>query len=79
MDIGNRLRVAREQRGLTLRQIADATKISMTALKAIERDDFSRLPGGIYKRAYVWMFAREVGLNADELARECRAHFEGDA
>jgi DNA-binding XRE family transcriptional regulator len=35
-DIGSRLRQARERRGLTLRDIATTTKISMTALAAIE-------------------------------------------
>ena len=75
-DIGSRLQQAREQRGLTLRDIATTTKISMTALTAIERNDFARLPGGLFARAYVRAFAAEVGLNADEFAREYRATFE---
>lgn len=75
-DIGSRLRQAREKRGLTLRDIATTTKISMTALAAIEHNDFARLPAGVFRRAYVRAFAAEVGLNADELAREYRARFE---
>jgi cytoskeletal protein RodZ len=75
-DIGSRLRQAREQRGLTLRDIATTTKISMTALNAIEHNDFSRLPGGVFRRAYLRAFAAEVGLNGDELAREYRARYE---
>ena len=69
-DIGSRLRQAREQRGLTLRDIATTTKISMTALAAIEHNDFACLPSGVFRRAFVRAFATEVGLNADELARE---------
>ena len=75
-DIGSRLRQAREQRGLTLRDIANTTKISTAALTAIEHNDFARLPGGVFRRAYVRAFAAEVGLNADDLAREYRARFE---
>jgi cytoskeletal protein RodZ len=75
-DIGSRLRQAREHRGLTLRDIAATTKISMTALVAIERNDFDRLPSGVFRSGYVKAFAAEVGLNADELAREYRASFE---
>ena len=75
-DIGSRLRQARETRGLTLRDIATTTKISMTALVAIEDNDFARLPGGVFSRAYVRAFAAEVGLDADELTREYRARFE---
>ena len=75
-DIGSRLRQARETRGLTLRDIAATTKISMTALVAMERNDFARLPGGVFRKAYVRAFASEVGLNADELAREYHARFE---
>jgi cytoskeletal protein RodZ len=77
-DIGSRLRQAREVRGLTLRDIATTTKISMSALTAMERNEFARLPGGVFRRAYVKAFAREVGLNADELAGEYRAAFEAE-
>ena len=50
---GQKLREARERRGLTLRQIADATKISMITLEALERNDVARLPGGLFSRAFV--------------------------
>lgn len=47
-DIGSRLRQAREKRGLTLRDIATTTEISMTALAAIEHNDFARLHSGVF-------------------------------
>ena len=75
-DIGSRLRQAREARGLTLGDIAAATKISMTALVAMEHNEFARLPGGVFRKAYVKAFAAEVGLNADELARQYFTTFE---
>jgi cytoskeletal protein RodZ len=68
--------MARESRGLTLHDIANSTKISLTALSAIERNDYARLPGGLFRKAYVRTFAAEVGLNAEELARAYQETFE---
>jgi len=67
---GARLKAAREQRGVSLRQIAGATRISMTALEALERDDFSRLPGGIFSRAFIRAYAVEVGLDPEATVAE---------
>lgn len=77
-DIGDRLRHARVARGLSLSDIADRTKISPPSLMAMERSDFGRLPGGVFRRAYVRAFAEEVGLDADTLVREYRARYEPD-
>ena len=65
-EFGALLKTAREDRGMTLRQIATSTKISMVALEALEREDFSRLPGGIFSRAFVRAYALEVGLDPDQ-------------
>lgn len=69
-NIGSRLRVAREQAGLTLRQIADATKLSVRQLDALECERLTLLPGGIYRRAIVRAYSREVGLNPEVMLRE---------
>ena len=45
-NVGSRLRAAREAKQLSLRQIADTTKISVSALEALEENDVARLPGG---------------------------------
>jgi len=66
VDFGARLRAARERRGLSLRVIADATKISVRALEAVERNDISQLPGGIFSRAFVRAYAVEVGLDPEQ-------------
>ena len=47
--IGERLRLAREGRGIPLREISDQTRISMHYLEAIETNDYKRLPGGILR------------------------------
>ena len=75
-DIGDRLREARLAKGLSLGDIASRTKISPTALTALERNDFGRLPGGVFRRAYVRAFAVEVGLDAEALVRDYRARYE---
>ena len=65
-DFGGTLKSARERKGIQLRQIANATKISMGALESLEKNDFSRLPGGIFSRSFVRAYAQEVGLDPDE-------------
>lgn len=75
-DFGGNLRVAREQRGLSLSELAVRTKIPLAALEALERNDVSKLPGGIFSRAFVRAYAHEVGLDADATVSEFLARFE---
>ena len=77
-DFGGKLRLARERRGISLRQIAASTKISVGALEALERNDISKLPGGIFSRAFVRSYAVEVGLDPDETVREFLDRFQGE-
>jgi cytoskeleton protein RodZ len=77
-DFGGKLRQARERRGISLRQIAANTKISTAALEALERNDISRLPGGIFSRAFVRSYAIEVGLNPDETLKEFLERFDAE-
>jgi cytoskeletal protein RodZ len=72
---GSRLREARERRGISVRQIANATKIAASVLEALERNDISRLPGGIFGRAFVRAYAIEVGLDPEDTIREFIAQF----
>jgi transcriptional regulator with XRE-family HTH domain len=75
-DIGGRLRRARDQRGLSLRDTANATKLSIAVIQAIEGNDFARLPGGMFRKAYVRTLAGVVGLDPDEMAADYCARFE---
>ncbi len=77
-DFGGKLRLARERRGISLRQIAANTKISVGALEALERNDISKLPGGIFSRAFVRSYAVEVGLDPDDTVREFLSRFQGE-
>jgi cytoskeleton protein RodZ len=78
-DVGRTLREARERRGVSLRQIANATKIAIGALEALERNDISRLPGGIFSRAFVRSYAIEVGLDPDATMQDFIAQFPHDS
>ena len=65
VDFGTFLRQAREHRGVSLQDLAASTKISARVLESLERNDPSKLPGGIFSRAFVRAYAREVGLDPD--------------
>ena len=54
------LATIRRNRGISLQQIADSTKISVRSLEAIERGDFCKLPGGIYNTSYIKQYARAI-------------------
>jgi cytoskeleton protein RodZ len=77
--VGARLREAREKRGVTLRQIAGRTRISVMSLEALERSDLSRLPGGIFTRAFIRAYAQEVGLDPDRTIQEFIAELPPEA
>jgi cytoskeleton protein RodZ len=68
--VGARLRAAREKRGVSLRQIANSTRISVMSLEALERSDLSRLPGGIFTRSFIRAYAQEVGLDPDRTIQD---------
>ena len=74
-DFGLRMRHVREQRGVSLRQIAQTTKLSVSALEALERNDISRLPGGIFSRAFVRSYAAEIGADPEETVRDFLSQF----
>ena len=69
-SFGARLRRQREQQNVPLATIAEQTKIKASLLEALERDDVSRWPSGIFRRAYVRAYAHAIGLSPDEVVRE---------
>ena len=64
-DLGAWLRRERERAGVTLETIATRTKVARTLLEALERNDVSRWPNGIFRRAFVRGYANQVGLDPD--------------
>lgn len=72
---GPRLRQERERRQISLQSIAVNTKISQSLLAGLERDDVSKWPSGIFRRAFVRSYARAIGLDADEIVKEFGERF----
>jgi cytoskeletal protein RodZ len=68
-DLGALLRKAREQKGYSLDDVQEATKIRKRYLEAIETGDYKVLPGSFYVRAFVKTYAETVGLDAEEVLR----------
>ena len=65
-NIGEQLRLAREERGIPLREVSNETRISIRYLEAIESNDYKHLPGGIFNRSFVKAYARSVGFDEKE-------------
>jgi cytoskeletal protein RodZ len=65
-SIGEKLRLAREARGIALREISEQTRISMRYLEGIEADDYKRLPGGIFNRSFIRAYAKFIGYDEHE-------------
>jgi cytoskeleton protein RodZ len=64
---GDWLRRQREMREISLRDIADRTKISLRYLQAMEDDRFDLLPAPIFAKGFLREYARYVGLSPDEV------------
>src|SRR6267142_6318229 len=79
IDFGTKMKRAREARGVSLREIATATKLSVSALEALERNDIARLPGGIFTRGFVRSYAAEIGLDPEQTVREFLTQFPHDS
>ena len=67
MDFGGMLRAARERQGLTIKQLAETTKISPSVLIALEANELDRVPGGLFVRGFVRSYAAEVGLDPEHI------------
>jgi cytoskeletal protein RodZ len=74
-DFGSRLRDARERKGISIRQVSNNTKIAVAVLEGLERNDISKLPTGIFGRAFVRSFAAEVGLDPEASIQEFTEQF----
>lgn len=69
-SFGARLRERREQQQVALSTIAEQTKIKVSLLEALERDDVSHWPSGIFRRAFIRAYAHAIGLEPDVIVRE---------
>ncbi|MDN5347732.1 MAG: hypothetical protein PWP65_1296, partial [Clostridia bacterium] len=70
--IGEQLRRARQEKGLTLHEVEEATKIRLKYLNALEEEAFDELPGRVYAIGFLRNYARYLGLDAEELVRQLK-------
>lgn len=69
-EFGNKFRKARESKELSLEDVAQVTKISARMLRAIEEEDFDRLPGGVFNKGFIRAYAKHLGLDSEEAVSE---------
>lgn len=74
-SFGSRLRFHRQRRGIDLDTIAQSTKIHVGIFEALERDDTSQWPSGIYRRAFIRAYATAVGLDPESTLSEFLERF----
>jgi cytoskeleton protein RodZ len=65
-SFGDKLRREREMRGVTLEEIAESTKIGTRSLRALEQEEFEKLPGGIFNKGFVRAYSRFLGLDEEQ-------------
>ena len=76
---GDKLRLAREAAGLSLADVATRTRITQRHLEAIEKSDFSELPGRTYVTGFARAYARAVDMPEADVAASIRRELEEDA
>lgn len=69
-SLGEELKRQREIREISLREIADATKISVRILEAIENNNYKILPGGVFNRNFIRAYAEFIGLDPEKTVRK---------
>lgn len=67
LSVGARLRYERELRGMSLEEVARATRIPLVSLERVEADRFDDLPGEVFVRGFLRAHARAIGLDPDEV------------
>ena len=78
-SFGARLRRERERRKIAIADIAARTKIKASLFEALERNDVSQWPAGLFRRSFLRAYAEAVGLNPQETLRDFLANFPDPA
>ena len=73
ITLGEKLRQAREARGISISEVAEQTRISPLYIKSIEEDDYRTLPGGIFNKGFVKSYAKYVGVVEQEALQDYAA------
>jgi len=68
--LGEKLRQAREERGISISEVAEQTRISSLYLESIEKDDYKILPGGIFNKGFIKSYAKYIGYDEHQALQE---------
>ena len=71
-SLGQELKRERELRGISLREIADSTRINLRFLQAIEEDKLDALPGAFFVRAILRSYAKSIGIDENQVLNKCQ-------
>ncbi|MEC0345658.1 helix-turn-helix domain-containing protein [Peribacillus frigoritolerans] len=72
-ELGNRLKEAREAKGLSLEDLQELTKIQKRYLIGIEEGNYSMMPGKFYVRAFIKQYCEAVGLDSEEIFEQYKS------
>ena len=72
---GERMQREREMRSISLEEIAESTKIGCRMLRALEEEDFEKLPGGIFNKGFVRAYAKFLGIDEEQAVTDFQAAF----
>ena len=78
IEFGATLRAAREAKGYTIAQIAEATHMAPSTVEDLEREDFSRIAAPIYGRGFVKLYCETVGLDTKQFVAEFMDIYNGN-
>jgi len=73
---GDRLRREREARGVSLGEVSESTKISTGFLRALEHEEFERLPGGVFNRGFVRAYCKFLGIDEEAMVADFDAAYD---
>lgn len=69
-EIGDILRQAREEKGFSLKEIQEVTKIRLRYLETIDEGDFDAIPGEVYRKGFIVNYANAVGLDGQAILQK---------
>lgn len=70
LSLGEKLRQAREERGISVGEVSEQTRISPLYIECIENDDYKPLPGGIFNKGFVKSYAKFIGIDEHEALQD---------
>jgi cytoskeletal protein RodZ len=78
LGIGEELKRIREEKGLSIYDVENQTKIKATFIDAIEKENFDKIPGRVYVKGFIKNYAKFLGLDYTVYLQEINKHFKED-